>query len=84
MSIKDNSSENQLNILFEYDPGLIFVHDLKGNIINMNKNLIKALGYKSKENILNEAGSIGCRMKSFEFTYQGNPEVARAYRSRKL
>jgi len=52
MSIKDNSFENQLNILFEYDPGLIFVHDLKGNIINMNKNLIKALGYKSKESIL--------------------------------
>ncbi len=52
MSIKDNSSVNPLDLLFEYDPGLIFVHDLKGNIINMNKNLIKALGYKSKENIL--------------------------------
>jgi PAS domain S-box-containing protein len=52
MSINNTRSENLIDLLFEYSPNLIFIHDLKGSIINMNKNLIKVLGYKSKENIL--------------------------------
>jgi len=53
MNITNNSAENALDILFEYSPDLIFIHDLKGNIANMNKNLMKVLGYKNKETILN-------------------------------
>ncbi len=52
MSINKNISENPLDLLFEYSPNLIFVHDLKGNIINMNKNLMKVLGYKRKGDVL--------------------------------
>jgi len=52
MVINDKHFENQLDFLFEYSPDLIFVHDLKGNITDMNKNLLKVLGYKSKEEVL--------------------------------
>ena len=52
MSINKTISENLLDLLFEYSPNLIFVHDLKGNIIKVNKNLIKALGFKRKGDVL--------------------------------
>jgi len=52
MSINNTRSENLIDSLFEYSPDLIVIHDLKGRITDMNKNLIKVLGYKSKKDIL--------------------------------
>ncbi len=52
MSINNTRSENLIDSIFEYSPDLILIHDKRGNITNMNENLIKVLGYKSKEDIL--------------------------------
>jgi PAS domain S-box-containing protein len=57
MSIEDKNEYFDLglkyNLLLEYSPGLLFVHDLKGNLLDTNINFIITLGYKDKNEIRN-------------------------------
>ena len=52
MSIKDKNeyfdSGYNYNIFLKYSPDLLFVHDLKGNLLDVNRNFIITLGYKDK------------------------------------
>ena len=57
MSIKDKNEYFDLgfkyNLLLKYSPDLLFVHDLKGNLLDINRNFIITLGYKDKNEIRN-------------------------------
>ncbi len=57
MSIEDKNEYFDLglkyNLLLEYSPDLLFVHDLKGNLLDTNINFIITLGYKDKNEIRN-------------------------------
>lgn len=57
MSIKDKNEYFNLgfkyNLLLKYSPDLLFVHDLKGNLLDINRNFIITLGYKDKNEIRN-------------------------------
>jgi len=43
------SSEERLRILFEYAPDTIFVYDLKGNVIDVNKGVERLIDYRREE-----------------------------------
>ena len=57
MSVKDKNEYFDLgfryNLLLKYSPDLLFVHDLKGNLLDTNRNIIITLGYKDKNEIRN-------------------------------
>jgi len=61
LNVEDNDKEgiNYLeksilyDVLFKHSPDFVFIHDVYGNLIDVNIALMKALGYKDKTDVLN-------------------------------
>ncbi len=51
LNSKDIDLKSKYKNLFKFSPDLIFIHDINGNLINVNNSLKKILGYKNQNKI---------------------------------